>query len=455
MNSFEVRWVQNLFSTGDTDAHLSTTNENETTDVNADVVKTNLLPEPPVVGSVVVCIFGRGRVLEVRQEKQQVVVRLSSWRLGKASWVTCYLSMAAVQVVCDKKVDDMTVDEKVLYAQVIKEEGTRQFAAKDYEGALRTYTRAVENMRYVHEAPTEKALVDVVLLSITSSNNAATCCSLLEQWDEAASFARNALVLIESLEPKQNDNLHKRMFHARLSNLGYTDSKLFGEWRVKSLLTIAKAFAKNEKYQEALGTIKVARAVIDKYTAHEYIKQPALLGSIKHLRANEKQARKLKKVCKESLKANLKAEQKLQIDELYPSPATTPTGFDEDEDEETSESSSPQHFHFVSPETTRVLNQALSTLSPPVSSIVSPSSSVDSSESSDNCSVASVLLSSPPKEDKITGPTTSTKEVPPLADAVTAPSSWQLDAKTLAGIAVVTGGIGLTIFMGLASRGSK
>jgi hypothetical protein len=153
------------------------------------------------------------------------------------------------------------------------------------------------------------------------------------------------------------------------------------------------------------------------------------------------------------LKATLTAEQKQQIDELYPSPATTPTGFDEDEDEETSESS-PQHFHFVSPETTRVLNQAPSTLSP-VSSIVSPSSSIDSSESSDNCSVASVSLSSPPKDDKITGPTASTKEVSPLVDAATAASSWQLDAKTLAGIAVVTGGIGLTIIMGLASRGSK
>jgi hypothetical protein len=271
MNSFDVRRVLNLFSSSDTDARVPTTEENKSID-NDNIVISNLVLEPPVFGSVVTCIFGMGRVLEVRPEKQQVAVRLSSWRLAKASWVTCYLSVNAVQVVGDKKVYDMTVDEKVLYGQAIKEEGTRQFAAKDYEGALRTYARAVEDMRYVHEAPAEKTLVDVVLLSITCSNNAGTCCSLLEQWDEAASFARNALVLIETLEPKQNENRHQRMSHAMLSKLGYTDSKLFGEWRVKSLLTIAKAFAKNKKYEEALGMIKVVRVVIDKYTAQEFVK---------------------------------------------------------------------------------------------------------------------------------------------------------------------------------------
>lgn len=422
----DVRWVFKLFSSGD--VHDPTVTKGKL------VCQTSL---EPAVGNEVICMWGRGRVLEVRPEKQQVVVRLSSWRLAKASWVTCYLSTSAVQVVCGKKVYEMSVDEKVLYAQAIKEEGSRQFAVKDYEGALLIYARAIENMSYAREEP-KKALVDVVLLSITCSNNAATCCSLLEQWDEAASFARNALVLIMSLESKEkNESRRKRMLHAMLSELGYMDSKLFGEWRVKSLLTIAKAFAESKKYEEALGMIKEARLVIDKYTAQEYVKQPALLGSIKILRANEKQARKLKKLCKERLKENRKEEQKQQIDALYRSPATTPTvaGLDE-----------PHHFHFKSPETTRVLNRALCTLS--------PCESVDSSESSsDNYSVATLLTDSPPKNGKAAA---STKDVPSLG--VAAASSWHLDTRTLAGIALVTGGIGLAIMgMGLTStlRGSK
>jgi tetratricopeptide (TPR) repeat protein len=469
MNVFDFGWVLNLFSSGDIHTHDATTEgklvcwtsyglgevvetrrgtdgtitvrQKESTDwntpIDVNVVNSNLdIHSEPAVGNVVICIYGRGRVLEVRPEKQQVAVRLSSWRLA-GSWVTCYLSISAVQVVCDRKVYEMTVDEKVLYAQAIKEEGAREFAEKDYEGALRTYARAVENMSHVHEAP-EKVLVDVVLLSITCSNNAGTCCCLLEQWDEAARFAGNALVLIESLEPKQHQNRHKRMLHAMLSKSGYTDSKLFGEWRAKSLLTMTKAFVENKKYEEALGMIKEARVVIDKYTGQEYVKQPALLGSIKILRANGKQAKKLKKVCKEHLKEILKAEQKQQIDALYLTPVRTAAG------EEKKDESDPHHS--VSPETTRVLNRALCSLAP-----LPPFINEDFSES-DSHSVAT-LLSSSPKDDKATAVITKEIPVPPLDDAV-AVSSCHLDARTLAGIVVVTGGIGLTI-MGLKSTSRR
>jgi hypothetical protein len=82
----------------------------ESTDVNDDVnPDLDSVLEQPAVGSAVLCIYGRGRVLEVRPEKHQVAVRLSSWRLaeGSSSWVTCYLSTSAVQVVGDVKVYEM------------------------------------------------------------------------------------------------------------------------------------------------------------------------------------------------------------------------------------------------------------------------------------------------------------------------------------------------------------
>jgi hypothetical protein len=83
----------------------------ESTDVDDDVNSDlGSVLEQPDVGNVVLCMYGRGRILEVRPEKQQVAVRLSSWRLaeGSSSWVTCYLLTSAVQVVGDGKVSEMT-----------------------------------------------------------------------------------------------------------------------------------------------------------------------------------------------------------------------------------------------------------------------------------------------------------------------------------------------------------
>jgi hypothetical protein len=72
------------------------------------------------------------------------------------------------------------------------------------------------------------------------------------------------------------------------------------------------------------------------------------------LRANETASQEAKEACNERLKEILKAT-KQQIDALYPSPATTPTAdtIEEEDDDDENRRVQPQHFHFVSPETTR------------------------------------------------------------------------------------------------------
>jgi hypothetical protein len=72
--------------------------------------------------------------------KQQVAVRLSSWR-QQSSWSYCYLSAHAV--VGDKKVYDMTVDEKEWRANSRKKDAT--VCCEDYESAAERNTRYDEN----------------------------------------------------------------------------------------------------------------------------------------------------------------------------------------------------------------------------------------------------------------------------------------------------------------------
>jgi tetratricopeptide (TPR) repeat protein len=137
----------------------------------------------------------------------------------------------------------------------------------------------------------------LLVLMITCSNNAATCCTKLERWDDAEKFARNALVIIDALEPKRGMRIHKLLIQT-----GYTDSKLFGEWRVKSFIIIARALAEKGYSEQAIEILKQAREVIDKYTAQEFVKQPALKSSVKTLIANGKEINKLHKACKDRRK---------------------------------------------------------------------------------------------------------------------------------------------------------
>jgi hypothetical protein len=262
---------------------------------------------PCAVGDDVICLYGRGKVIKVRSEKHQVVVRLSSWRLAGRSTVTCYLSITAVQVVRSKKLYEMSVYERVEFAQELKKKTAADFTAKNYSAALQTYASAVDAVRYVqHKSDSSNEVrADLVVLMITCSNNAATCCTKLLHWNEAETFARNTLIIIDALEPKKGKRIH-----VLLNQSGYTDTKLFGEWRVKSCIIIAKALAEKGDYEEAMEILKTAREVIDKYTAQEYVKQPALNQSVKTLMANGKEIKKLHTQCKERRKVERDKEKK-------------------------------------------------------------------------------------------------------------------------------------------------
>ena len=213
----------------------------------------------PQVDDEVLTIYGRGRVTEVRSDMNQVVVRLSSWRLAGRSVVYCYLSKEAVQVVRPKKIYEMSVYEKVEKAQELKQEAARQFAAKDYKGALQTYARAIDTVRYVQHKPdsSNEVRADLLVVMVTCTNNAATCCTKLQQWEEAIKFAKNALVLIDAMDEKRGKRIH-----AILNTDGFSDVKLFGEWRVKSYLVMARALATKHDHDEAMECLKKAHDVI-------------------------------------------------------------------------------------------------------------------------------------------------------------------------------------------------
>lgn len=230
----------------------------------------------PLKGDHVTCQWGRGVVKSIRKDGT-IEVQLSSWRLANRCMVKCYLNPLSVQVVRKKTKAEMDVYERVEMAMDFKSLASKQFSQKLYGPALETYAKAVEAVRYVqHNANSSNEVrADLVAIMITCCNNAGTCSVQLHKWDEAIKFSLNALTLLDALFAKRGSRIH-----SILNKEGYSDIKIFGEWRVKSHLITARALLEKKNYDTALKTLEVAAHLI----AQEKDRTPALVTQAKEVK---------------------------------------------------------------------------------------------------------------------------------------------------------------------------
>jgi len=146
---------------------------------------------------------------------------------------------------------------------------------------------------------------------ITCSNNAATCCIKLGKWSEVKKFAQNALILSDALYNKRGKKIH-----TLLNKEGTIDSKLFGEWRVKSHLITARAYFEEGNVQEAITLLKTkAKVVVMQYIDEINIKQiqnrsKEEKASLKSLTNQVKEIKRLLVECSNKKKATKSMEKK-------------------------------------------------------------------------------------------------------------------------------------------------
>jgi tetratricopeptide (TPR) repeat protein len=248
----------------------------------------------PNIGDDVICNFGRGRVLQIEIHdndgnvtqqndttpsiKKKYTIALSKWRLnGGRKSVICYITVSSsdstnttttsmLYVVRKCTVNEMSIPERIELAMRYKSNASEQFTSKAYDIALRTYAQAVSIARdRQHDPTTNELRADLVVLMITCSNNAATCCIKLQQYTEARKHAQNALILCDALYTKRNKKVH-----TVLRNDGLIDAKIFGEWRIKSYIIISHcALVENkgggEEYDVIGGILKKAHGVAIEY----------------------------------------------------------------------------------------------------------------------------------------------------------------------------------------------
>jgi hypothetical protein len=184
------------------------------------------------VGCDVITQWGRGKVLEIRDDTQQtLVIQISSWRLAGRSTVKCFVASKDIQVVRQYRIYDMSVFEKVEHANDLKTQATTKFVAKDYEGALQLYAKAVDSVRYIQHGPesSNELRADLVVVMVTCNNNSGTCCLQLRDWEHAAKYGINALALMDALEKKKDTSKILKI----MNKDGISNSQIFGTWKVK------------------------------------------------------------------------------------------------------------------------------------------------------------------------------------------------------------------------------
>ncbi|KAL3799188.1 hypothetical protein ACHAW5_005465 [Stephanodiscus triporus] len=327
-------------------------------------------PSPtPKVGDDVICKFGRGRVVSVEsravaaarsdddrrrndvdidddgrddddddggdgKEKvaatptavvEKYTVALTSWRTnGGRTPVMCHLVASRSDVprpVRRRAPDEMTdVHERIEYADERKARATSHFADRNFALALGGYVDALDAIRDAHRdtSSSNEMRADLVILVATCSNNAATCCvNLGGRWDDAKLYARNALVLLDALYEKRGMKIHA------LLNRGsrYIDARLFGEWRVKSHMIVARSCMEVGEHDVASGVLRKAQNIASTYVEElnasrvlvdddDHRRRAAENASSKALASQLREIRRLAKVCADRRRAVVNVERR-------------------------------------------------------------------------------------------------------------------------------------------------
>lgn len=142
------------------------------------------------------------------------------------------------------------------------------------------------------------------------SHSVHTSCIKLKRWEEATRFAQNSLILLDALNAKKGLKIH-----SILNKEGIIDAKLFGEWRVKSYLVIARSFLERDDEEGALAVLKRAKLVAmenieDINSKQESNVNKQELDSLKILTSQMKEVRRLMADCTEKIKVTRIREKK-------------------------------------------------------------------------------------------------------------------------------------------------
>jgi tetratricopeptide (TPR) repeat protein len=222
------------------------------------------------VGTTVYTAYGAGVVKSYRESDAMHAVELSNWRLAQGQSPTLF---ARADSLSDKELPPSSsssassashehaeesaakyVQKTVAVAVALKDEAGALFRAKDFNGAKTKYLEALDAMKYLGEGLTNEQKALVFELTVPCHNNLALCSMQVQEYSEAAIYARNGITLVSAIE----ERIDNGKVWQQLVSRGMTLKKLRNEWKKKSHFLAGKADLMRREYDTAVTNLEEA-----------------------------------------------------------------------------------------------------------------------------------------------------------------------------------------------------
>eukprot|EP01038_Epipyxis_sp_PR26KG_P006736 gene6736-9230_t len=233
------------------------------------------------VGDTIDCIFGQGTIKAFRESDQIYIVELLNWKLATDKSPILYLQQTALSKPNLKETTNTPTLEQTsqkLSAEIelerantafveflekgikAKNEATELFNGKvpDFQVVKQKYLEALGCLQLMSEDLTNDQKAQVFELTVPCQNNVALCCFKLKSYHECILFAKNALLLINSLE----ETLPYGLVWLSMLKNGMNIEKLLKVWKRKSLVFIGKSEMARQNFDEAIEKLEEAKNIL-------------------------------------------------------------------------------------------------------------------------------------------------------------------------------------------------
>lgn len=215
---------------------------------------------------------GEGRIMWIRDTDGMYVVHLNNWVLANKKSPILYLNQSSVHKTKHAKISVQKSNFEEQFAKAVdaKAVGTELYKASDVEKARNKYLEALEILRDVGDVSTlsNEERAKAFEQNVLCYNNVALCCLLLKDYSEAAIFANNALLLVNTLQARIPE---AKIWEALVEKQGFTMDKLLKGIKKKSHFYVGKAELYRKNYSEALDHFEKSLKLIDGDT--NYLKE--------------------------------------------------------------------------------------------------------------------------------------------------------------------------------------
>lgn len=239
-------------------------------------------------GKMVLSPFGQALVTGFREEDKMYEVTLNGWKLADGKSPKLYAPAESLKAVSESTSsdpqneqpsttsssentvrandDNKDADNSLKYVEICikeaaeaKEKATKEFNAKNYDGAKSLYLDALSKLLYMGDENFQLQLPNeqkakIIELQVPCNNNISLCCWFTKNYSDSVLHAQEALKLIKSLESRLPDS---KVWQCLEKN-GMTRAKLCVDMKSKALFYMGRASVQKGDYQEAVDSLSQA-----------------------------------------------------------------------------------------------------------------------------------------------------------------------------------------------------